>query len=47
MERSLRNHQGLENMLINPSEEMGQTGGEIECHEELGGLLKFYCRKAA
>ena len=42
-----RNHQGLGNKLIEPSEEVGQTEGEIECRERLGGLLKHYYRKAA
>ena len=44
---SERNHQGLENKLIDPAEEGGQNEGEIECHERLGGLLKHYHRKAA
>ena len=42
-----RNHQGLDNKLINPSEELRQTGSEIECREELGGLLKYDYRQAA
>ena len=44
---SERNHQGLENKLIDPAEEGGQTEGEVECHERLGGLLKHYHRTAA
>ncbi|QDU92389.1 hypothetical protein Pla8534_01360 [Lignipirellula cremea] len=42
-----RNHQGLENKLIQPADEVGQHAGKIECQERLGGLLKYYQRKAA
>jgi hypothetical protein len=42
-----RNHQGLENRLIEPGSEVGQTTGQIECRERLGGLLRYYHRKAA
>ena len=42
-----RNHQGLGNKLIDPGEEGGQADGEIECHERLGGLLRYYHRSAA
>ncbi|QDU92425.1 integrase core domain-containing protein [Lignipirellula cremea] len=42
-----RNHQGLENKLIQPADEVGQLAGKIECRERLGGLLKYYQRKAA
>ncbi|QDU92390.1 Integrase core domain protein [Lignipirellula cremea] len=42
-----RNHQGLENKLIQPADEVGQLAGKIECQERLGGLLKYYQRKAA
>ena len=42
-----RNHQGLGNKLIDPNDEVGQTGGEIQCREQLGGLLKYYYRQAA
>ena len=42
-----RNHQGLGNKVIEPGEEVGQTHGEIECRERLGGLLRYYHRKAA
>jgi putative transposase len=42
-----RNHQGLENSIIEPSEEVGQHDGEIECRERLGGLLRYYYRNAA
>ena len=42
-----RNHQGLDNQLIEPGEEVGSIAGKIECHERLGGLLKYYYRNAA
>jgi putative transposase len=42
-----RNHQGLENELIEPGETTGSENGTIECRERLGGLLKYYHRRAA
>ena len=42
-----RNHQGLENKVIDPTEEVGQIAGKIECRERLGGLLRYYHRDAA
>ena len=40
-----RNHQGLGNELIEqPSEE---AHGRVDCRERLGGLLKYYYRRAA
>ena len=42
-----RNHQGLGNKIIEPGEAIGQTVGEIECRERLGGLLRYYYRAAA
>jgi putative transposase len=42
-----RNHQGLNNRLIDPGEDVGQTDGDVECHERLGGLLRYYHRTAA
>ena len=42
-----RNHQGLENRLINPMETSGNTGGAVERKERLGGLLNYYYRQAA
>ena len=42
-----RNHQGLGNRLLEPDGEVGQTTGEIECRERLGGVLRYYYRKAA
>ncbi|UCE59175.1 MAG: transposase [Phycisphaerales bacterium] len=42
-----RNHQGLENRLIDPQEEIGAIDGPIVCRERLGGLLNYYYREAA
>ena len=41
-----RNHQGLGNRLLDPDGEVGQTTGEIECRERLGGLFQYYRRAA-
>ena len=41
-----RNHQGLENRIIDPGEEVGRAEGEIVCDERLGGLLRYYRRAA-
>jgi len=42
-----RNHQGLANRILVPGEEVGRACGEIQCRERLGGLLRYYYRKAA
>jgi putative transposase len=42
-----RNHQGLDNKIITPGDEVGRQVGEIKCHERLGGLLRYYHRDAA
>jgi transposase InsO family protein len=42
-----RNHQGLDNQLIEPGDEVGQIVDNIECRERLGGLLRYYYRDAA
>ena len=42
-----RNHQGLENQIITPGEEVGRIAGAIQCRERLGGLLKHYNRDTA
>ena len=42
-----RNHQGLDNQIIEPDVEVGQVIGKIECRERLGGLLRYYYREAA
>lgn len=44
---SERNHQGLDNQLIDPGNEVGRTEGVIDCRERLGGLLRYYYRRAA
>jgi putative transposase len=41
-----RNHQGLKNHLIEPGSEVGCVAGEVQCRERLGGLLRYYYRKA-
>ncbi len=41
-----RNHQGKDNLLLFPLEEVRKTG-PVRCRERLGGLLKFYHRAAA
>ena len=42
-----RNHQGLENKLIEPGEEVACTEDRVTCRERLGGMLKYYYRNAA
>jgi hypothetical protein len=42
-----RNHQGLDNRLIDPGESVGQGDGNVRCSERLGGLLRYYYRNAA
>ena len=42
-----RNHQGMENRILVAGDEVGRAVGEIECRERLGGLLRYYYRKAA
>ncbi len=42
-----RNHQGLDNQLIEPDEAVGSRQGGLRCCERLGGLLKYYYREAA
>jgi putative transposase len=42
-----RNHQGLENRIIQPGDEVGKAQGEIDCRNRLGGILRYYHRKAA
>jgi hypothetical protein len=45
--RTERNHQGLENEIIDPGAEVGSSTGDAECRERLGGMLRYYYRKAA
>ena len=40
-----RNHQGLQNKLLTP--QFLPVEGAIRCQKRLGGLLKYYYRKAA
>ncbi len=42
-----RNHQGLGNELIDPAVDSQSASGPVECRKRLGGLLKFYRRRAA
>ncbi len=42
-----RNHQGLNNSIIDPDSNIEQTVGPIKCHQRLGGMLRYYCREAA
>ena len=42
-----RNHQGLGNRLIDPQHEIGSLKGPVACRERLGGVLRYYHRKAA
>ena len=42
-----RNHQGLDSELIDPGREAGRVEGEVACRTRLGGLLRYYYRKAA
>jgi putative transposase len=37
----------MDNRLLDPGTEAGETSGEIACRERLGGLLRYYDRKAA
>ena len=41
-----RPHQGLGNEFVTPKTTLEGTG-PVRCHEQLGGLLKFYYREAA
>ena len=41
-----RNHQGLDNRLIEAEPHVGEAAGPIECRERLGGLLRYYRRAA-
>ena len=41
------NHQGLGNEFIEPDHHAGSVVGRIPCRERLGGMLKYYHRRAA
>jgi len=36
-----RNHQGLDNRLIEPGHEVGHNPGEVLCRERMGGMLRY------
>ena len=42
-----RNHQSLGNRIIRPEVAEFPTAGVIDCRERLGGMLRYYYRKAA
>ena len=42
-----RNHRGIENRLIEPSDRAESSSLAIKCAERLGGMLRFYHRTAA
>ena len=42
-----RNHQGMSKVLLFPQKEKSRPDAAIECHERLGGLLRYYHYKAA
>ncbi len=41
-----RNHQGLDNEIIDSNDEVITIASKIECGERLGGILKYYHRVA-
>ena len=42
-----RNHQELDNQIIEPNDTVGAVVGTIKTRERLGGILKYYHRPAA
>ncbi len=42
-----RNHQGLDNEVIEKPIEVPDMDGAVDCRERLGGVLKYYHRRAA
>jgi len=42
-----RNHQGVDNRLLEPLAQVGSTNDPNHCRERLGGMLNFYYREAA
>jgi putative transposase len=42
-----RNHQGLNNQLLQPRNEVGSRTGDVTCRERLGGMLHYYYRQKA
>ena len=42
-----RNHQGVDNRLIEPDDRVESASSAIQCAQRLGGMLRFYHRCAA
>jgi transposase InsO family protein len=42
-----RNHQGLDNQLIEPISSGASRAGPVNCRQRLGGILNYYYREAA
>ena len=42
-----RNHQGIDNRLIDDQRDRINMTGGIDRHERLGGMLNYYYRRAA
>ena len=42
-----RNHQGLNNELIDGQRDIDNMNGEVDSRERLGGVLNYYYRRAA
>ena len=42
-----RNHQGLDNRLIDPVDDTASNASAVSCSDRLGGMLRFYHRMAA
>ena len=42
-----RNQQGESNVLLFPQKAKSHITADIECHQRLGGVLRYYHRKAA
>jgi hypothetical protein len=42
-----RNHQGLDNRLIDGGEAIDRASGQVRCRKRLGGMLRYYYRVAA
>ena len=45
--RHERNHQGLDNRLIEPISSDANRTGAVNCRQRLGGILNYYYREAA
>jgi hypothetical protein len=42
-----RNHQGIDNRILDPGREVGWPQGKLRSRERLGGMLRYYYREAA